>query len=184
MAERPEDALDEDALEASTVIERRTGAERPAMVRLSPLQPLPRVNTQSLEAPPPAQLQLVVPEPPPAPVDPPLVLLRPGTEPTRPLADPRPTGSARRGQGPAPHAVAPPAGRRRVLLAGVLGFAAGLLVRDRWQAWVSPPPPVADPAPGPVVLAPPVVQPPAPAAVTPPPAPPRANAGQKRKRAR
>jgi hypothetical protein len=196
VAERPEDPLDDDALEASTVIERRKApeapvklAEAPGKVRLSPLQPLARVDTLSLGTAAPPQLRLVLPEVAPPP-EPQLQLLRSGTEPTRSLSDPRPTGSARRVQGPAPRepaarVAAAPAGGRRLLLVGALGFVAGVVVRDRWQAWRSPPPPVAQLAAAPAVLPspPPVVDPPAAPAVTPAPAPPRAT-GHKRKRGR
>jgi hypothetical protein len=185
VAERPEDALDEDALEASTVIERRKGNENAGLVRLSPLQPLARVNTQSLAAPSPPQLHLVVPEPELPIPDPPVQLLRSGTEPARPLADPRPTGSARRGQGPSAHPGSARAGGRRLMLVGVLSFAAGVLVRDRWQAWRSPPPTVAEVELPPRVVPPPVVvEPPAPPAAAPAPAPPRATGSQKRRRGR
>ena len=169
------------------MIERRKGPESPGMVRLSPLQPLARVDTLSPGTPAPPQLHLVLPEAAPVPADPPLQLLRPGTEPTRTLSDPRPTGSARRVQGPAPRLAAAPTGGRRLLLVGALGFAAGVLVRDRWQAWRSPPPPVAQLAVRPGIVAPsppPVVEPPAPPPAAPPPAAPRASSGQKRKRGR
>jgi hypothetical protein len=198
VAERPEDPLDDEALEASTVIERRKAPEAPGRVpeapgkvRLSPLQPLARVDTLSLGTPAPPQLRLVLPEADPIPADPPLQLLWSGIEPARSLSDPRPTGSARRAQGPAhrepaPDVAAAPRGGRRLLLVGVIGFAAGVVVRDRWQAWRSPPPPVAQLAVAPAVLPSPplVVEPPAPPAAAPAPALPRGTAGQKRKRGR
>jgi hypothetical protein len=185
VSEQRDDALDEDALEASTVIERRTDAGAAGPLRLSPLQPLARVEIPVIRTPVTPQLSIVLPaaEPPPPEPPPPALLIRSGSEPARPRADPWPTGSARRSHATRPAPAVRTGDGRRLLLVGVLAFAGGVLVRHLWprgQAPASLPATVA-PAGGPPA------QPAAPALATPPstapaPAVPRPTPGPKRRR--
>jgi hypothetical protein len=177
-----DDALDEEALEASTVIERRKGTEAAGPVRLSPLLPLARSEAPPILTPAAPELRVVLPEAPAPEAEPPLLLLRQGTEPARALSDPWPAGSARRQRATGARPKVREGGVGRLVLVALLAFAAGVLVRDRWpQAQPAPPPPV-------LATSPPVVVPSLPVApaqvVAPAPPLPRGGSVQKRKRGR
>jgi hypothetical protein len=184
VSEQRDDKLDEDALEASTVIERRTDAGAAGPVRLSPLQPLARVDVPVIRTPVAPELSIVLPEPEPPSAEPPppALLLRNGSEPARSRADPWPTGSARRSQTTRPRPAVRTGDGRRLLLVGVLAFAAGVLVRHLWPRGQSPAslPATVAPAGGPPAQpAPPALAPPPDPSTAPAPAP-----GPKRKRRR
>jgi hypothetical protein len=162
-----DEALDEEALEASTMIESRPGRQTGGALKLSPLTPAgpdlgARIPTPGLDTRSSLELRLTLPAPvaevPPAPppaVQTPLPMLRP-SEPARPIADPWPTGSARRQDRLASHRrLAPAAGRGRALAIALGSFLAGLLVRDlvRWT-WQLARPATAVPAPAAGVVAP------------------------------
>jgi hypothetical protein len=185
VSEQRDDALDEDALEASTVIERRTDAGAAGPVRLSPLQPLARVEIPVVRTPTAPALSIVVPEAEAPPAEPPpALLLRSGSAPARPPADPWPTGSARRSHATRPRPAVRTGDGRRLLLVGVLSFAGGALVRHLWpggQAPVSLPATAAAGGPPAQPAAPALAPPPS---TAPAPAAPRPTPGPKRKRRR
>ena len=139
------------------MIERRKGAEAAGPVRLSPLQPLVRSEAPPIRTPAAPELRIVLPEAPAPEVDPPLLLLRPGTEPARPLGDPWPAGSARRQRTTGARPKVREGGVGRLVLVALLAFAAGVLVRDRWPGeQPPPPPPVLATSPSVAVPSPPV----------------------------